>query len=293
MEDEDRAGRPVSVSTPENIAKTEEALQQDRRQTCEELADVVGVSKGTMHHILTECLKKKKVFAKWVPHLLSEEQMATRVQLSRLFLRRSRREADFLGRIVTGDETWVFSWDPELKRQSAEWRSEDSPRPQKARRKQGNLKVLHIVFFDRQGILVDWPVPPGQTVNGEYYLWFLQNKLRPAIRKKRPELLNDVIFHHDNAPPHRKREVIDILEKWGWEILPHPAYSPDLAPCDFYLFSKLKEGLRGIRFDTVEEVNNAFKQAIMKLAMVGVSDGIDRLVHRWEKCIQLDGAYVE
>ncbi|KAK3753658.1 hypothetical protein RRG08_067154 [Elysia crispata] len=62
------------------------------------------------------------------------------------------------GRIITGDETWVYSWDPETKRQSAEWRDFDEPRPEKVRRKQGALKVMHMIFFDMNGVIVRWHV---------------------------------------------------------------------------------------------------------------------------------------
>ncbi|KAK3782289.1 hypothetical protein RRG08_046399 [Elysia crispata] len=65
----------------------------------------------------------------------------------------------------------------------------------------------------------------------------LHDKLRPAIRKKRPGLLESgIVFHHDNAPVHTARAVTDVLAGYKWELLEHPRYSPDLAPCDFHLF---------------------------------------------------------
>ncbi|KAK3751168.1 hypothetical protein RRG08_023926 [Elysia crispata] len=149
------------------------------------------------------------------------------------FLRRFQTEQnDFLGRIITGDETWVYSWDPETKRQSAEWRDFDEPRPEKVRRKQGALKVMHMIFFDMNGVILRWPVPTGTTINAQYYKKVLQDKLRPAIRKKRPGLLESgILFHHDNAPVHTARAVTDVLAGYKWELLEHPRYSPDLAPC--------------------------------------------------------------
>ncbi|KAK3702753.1 hypothetical protein RRG08_042738 [Elysia crispata] len=151
----------------------------------------------------------------------------------RNFLRRFQTEQnDFLGRIITGDETWVYSGDPETKRQSAEWRDFDEPRPEKVRRKQGALKVMHMIFFDMNGVILRWPVPIGTTINAQYYKKVLQDKLRPAIRKKRPGLLESgILFHHDNAPVHTARAVTDVLAGYKWELLEHPRYSPDLAPC--------------------------------------------------------------
>jgi transposase len=53
---------------------------------------------------------------------------------------------------------------------------------------------------------------------------------------------------------------VNLLKSWGWEILPHPPYSPDLAPSDFYLFPKMKKHLRGQRFHTSEDVQNEVKK---------------------------------
>ena len=135
---------------------------------CKELAERADISAGSIHTILHRDLDKQKKFSRWVPRLLTEEQRNVRATISRSHLRRNRRDSGFFERIVAGDETWVYSWDPETKAQSAEWRSSSSPRPQKAIRKQTFLKVMHIMFFDVHGVLLKWAVPP---VNGAYYQW--------------------------------------------------------------------------------------------------------------------------
>ena len=126
------------------------------------------------------------------------------------------------------------------------------------------------------------------------YLDVLQNHVKPAVRRKRPEMVrNGVILLHDNAGPHRKGQVVDALQRWGWECLPHPLYSPDLSPCDFFLFPRVKESLRGKRFADVDAINAAFKKSLSDLAKSGTRDGIHGLLNRWEKCIQQNGDYVE
>ncbi|KAK3732077.1 hypothetical protein RRG08_026462 [Elysia crispata] len=100
----------------------------------------------------------------------------------------------------------------------------------------------------------------GTTINAQYYKKVLQDKRRPAIRKKRPGLLESgILFHHDNAPVHKARAVTDVLAGYKWELLEHTRYSPDLAPCDFHLFPKMKEHLRGQRFETEEDIIQATK----------------------------------
>ena len=237
----------------------------------------------------------EKLHAKWVPHLLTEEQMMERVTSCRANLRRLRLEGgNFMDRIVSGDETWIYDWDPELKRQSAQWLPKGSPIPEKVKRKQGSLKVMHVVFFDIVGVLLNWAVPVGTKVNASYYRWILQEKLRPAIRKKRPGMLErGVIFHHDNAPVHKAKCVAELLDSWDWEILQQPRYSPDLAPADFFIFPRMKEGLRGQRFSSEEQINNNAASALRDLANVGLRVGFEAWVRRWEKCVELDGRYVE
>lgn len=295
MEDDARSGRPKSVQTEDNIDLVKSVVEEDKRRTCQEIEELTGISHSSVHRIIVEELQKQKIFAKWVPHLLTDEQKQERVCRCRANLRRVRREGNnFINRIITGDETWVYSWDPELKRQSAQWRNSGSPRPEKARRKQGAVKVMHIIFFDSRGVLVNWPVPVGTTVNAAYYKWFLQDKLRPAIRRKRPDLLQEgVIFHHDNAPVHTARLVSDCLDTWDWEILEHPRYSPDLAPADFCIFPKMKQSLRGRRFDSAEDIVEATAASLRHLDTEVFIGAFESLVNRWRKCVSVDGSYVE
>lgn len=296
VQDAARSGRPSAARDDDHVALVSAWLEQDRRLTCEELAELAGISSSTVHRILTEQLCKRKVAAKWIPHVLTAEQLGNRTRISAMHLRRFRRQGNnFLHRIVAGDETWARAFEPELKRQSAEWIGEGEKRPAKAIRSQTPIKSMHIVFFDVHGLLIDHAVPRGTTVNGEYYAAFIRNHLRPAIRKKRPDLLQEgPIVLQDNAAPHTCRTVVQLLtEEYDWEILDHPAYSPDLSPCDFYFFPKVKNELRGHRFHSVEELDSAFHRECISLANRGLSSGIDGLVARWTKCVELDGQYTE
>ena len=123
----------------------------------------------------------KEVFAKWVPHLLTDDQRATRLQWSRQHLRRFRREGeDFLTRIMTCDETWVFSWDPKLKRQCwmARWRITKTRKSKKeTRRIEGDAHCFlrhvrhHFVMACSFRHNSEWCLLPlsleGETSNGD------------------------------------------------------------------------------------------------------------------------------
>ena len=90
-------------------------------------------------------------------------------------------------------------------------------------------------FFDTSGVVHHEYLPEGSTVNQTYYIEVLKG-LRDAIWRKRPELWRsgDWFFHHDNAPAHSALRTREFLAKHSITVLPHPPYSPDLAPCDFF-----------------------------------------------------------
>ncbi|KAJ4450773.1 hypothetical protein ANN_02203 [Periplaneta americana] len=92
------------------------------------------------------------------------------------------------------------------------------------------VKLMFIVAYDIDGVILHHAVPPRQTVNADGKRRFLQHHLRPALRRKRRHLVvQNPIILHDNARSHTAAAVKDLLRRWQWEILEHPPYSPDIA----------------------------------------------------------------
>jgi hypothetical protein len=143
-------------------------------------------------------------------------------------------EPHFMSRIITGDETWVYGYDPETKLQSSQWRSPSSPRPKKARQVRSNVKTMLMVLFDIQGLVLCEFVPAGQTVNQHYHKEVLLH-LREKVRRQRSQLFQSGrwLLHHDNAPAHTALSIQEFLAKKKIPVVPHPPYSPDLAPVTF------------------------------------------------------------
>jgi len=92
------------------------------------MANIIGISYGLVQNILKDDLGMRRVCAKFVPRILIEDQMENRKLIAVELFERSTNENDFLSKIVTGDETWVFAYDPETKLQSSEWHTTTSPR---------------------------------------------------------------------------------------------------------------------------------------------------------------------
>ncbi|UYV75291.1 hypothetical protein LAZ67_12003345 [Cordylochernes scorpioides] len=146
---------------------------------------------------------------------------------------------------------------------ASEWRFKNEPRPKKARKAPSKVKVMLTVFFDYQGIVHHEFQQQGSTLTADSYLGVLR-RLREAIRQKWPELWRSKswILHHDNAPAHTALKISKFLQDHSTSVFPQPPYSPDLAPCDFFLFGKLKKKLKGRKFQSIEEIKVESKKAM-------------------------------
>jgi len=173
-----------------------------------------------------------------MPELGSKTSMVPVVWANLEFFRRDPN--DFLSRLETMDETWLYHYDPEIDQQSMEWRHSGSPRPKKFRVQKSAGKVLASIFWDQDGILrIDY-LPKGQTINAQYYSPLLV-QLKDILKEKRRGMVTKgILFLHDNAPTHRALATQNNLAYLGFQLLDHPPYSPDLAPSDYHLFPGLK-----------------------------------------------------
>ena len=133
VEDDERSGRPSTSTDDPHIDEISTLVRANRRLTVRELAEKCGISVGSCHNILTEELKMHRVAAKFVPRLMTSDQQAHCVQVCQDLLDHSENDKEFLSKIITGDESWVYGYDVETKVQSSQWTSKPSPRPRKAR----------------------------------------------------------------------------------------------------------------------------------------------------------------
>ena len=124
-----RTGRPRTVRTEVARAVIAQCLEDDRRWSLQELQAHTGIYQATVHKILREDLHMRKIAATWVSHALTEQQKWCRYETC-IHLERYQNGENLLHNIITIDETWVKVYELELKRKSAEWRHEGSPRRQ-------------------------------------------------------------------------------------------------------------------------------------------------------------------
>ena len=131
IEDDPRSGRPTECRNYNNVEKIAQLLLQNRHLSLRMLAEEVNTGKDTVRKNAVEYLRKRKICSHFVPHSLTQEQKDRRIAACRDFIATADSDPDFFKKIVTGDETWCFSYDPTTKRQSAAWVGETSPRPKK------------------------------------------------------------------------------------------------------------------------------------------------------------------
>ncbi|GFN94677.1 histone-lysine N-methyltransferase SETMAR [Plakobranchus ocellatus] len=138
------------------------------------------------------------------------------------------------------------------------------------------------VFWDAKGVILLDILPQGQCINAARHCSTL-DRLKEAIRRKRPGLLRrGVVLQHDNATPHSANLTQQWLQRYGWEILPHPAHSLDLAPSDFHLFGPLKRHLGGMAFETEDDLISELRNWFDNLDVDFFRVGINSLLSRWK-----------
>ena len=104
---------------------------------------------------------------------------------------------------------------------------------------------------------------------------------------------NSWFLHHDNAPSHTALVLLDYFVKNSKHIVPQSPYSSDFAPCDFWLFPKLKTPLRGTRFESIDEIKAESKKALMAIPKKDYLACFEDWKTRWNKCISLRGDYIK
>ncbi|GFX61068.1 histone-lysine N-methyltransferase SETMAR [Trichonephila clavipes] len=188
----------------------------------------------------------------WVPHVLTERNLCHRIDVCDSLLKRHENDP-FLKRIITGDE------------------------------KGHGTKKMNLLK----------PFPKPIFTKKKVYCHQL-DKLNDALQQKRSELINrkGVVFPQDNARPHTSLVTLQKLLQLEWDTMPHPPYSTDLAPSDYYLFRSLQNFLDGKTFTSNEEVKNHLDQFFASKDQKFYERGIMLLPDRWQKVLDQNGQYI-
>ena len=144
------------------------------------------------------------------------------------------------------------------------------------------------MFFNCEGpVLVDI-LPEKTTLTGTY----CRQNILPGVNLLTTGV-QDVLSHHDNASPHKAKIVKDYLEEQELQVLPHPPYSPDLAPCDIWLFPTLKKRLVGRKFYRMQDLAKSVFSNLRSIPKKDYAAAMEKWIARLRTCIKRRGEYFE
>ncbi|CAH1998866.1 unnamed protein product [Acanthoscelides obtectus] len=241
LSDDPRVGASKTAVTQENVDAVRKLIIEDT-------------------HVTYRAIEASlKLVSRWIPHLLTEEQKAARVNWCQKTRDRLNSGNSKNVYIVSGDESWIYCYESENKRQKAN----------KVIRSRSVSKKMVATFVSKAGHIATIPLDEQRTVTADWYTTICLPKVITELRKINPE--RRIIVHQDNASSHTAQKIRQYLTEENVELLDHPPYSPDLSPNDFFTFPKIKNRLRA------NEWNMCFENWFERMQM----------------CINLRGEYFE
>ncbi|UYV78467.1 hypothetical protein LAZ67_16001563, partial [Cordylochernes scorpioides] len=261
----------------QNVQKITDLIKENPRTTLLELEQDTGISKTTIGRIVTKDLKLKKTPAKFIPRFLTNEQKLCRLATCENMLEMTKTDPEWKDKIITGDETWVYDYDPETKRQYAEWRGQDLKLAEfllkmiLGKNAQNVQKITDLIKENPRTTLLELEQDTGisKTTIGRIVTKDLKLKKTPA--KFIPRFLTNEqklcrlatcenMLEMTKTDPEWKDKIITGDETWVYDYDPETKRQyaewrgQDIAPNDFFLFPKLKAVLKGRHFDTRDDI---------------------------------------
>ena len=225
------------------------------------------------------------------PYDLTDAQAQKRVEICQQLLKNPKDDR-FWRRIVTCDKKWIYFVNNNRLKQWVKRGQEPEP---VIRQDHFGKKVMLSVWWNYQGVLHYEFIPEGRAVNAELYCAHL-DRVYNILKDKYPALVNQnrVLLQFNNAPCHRARLTQQkIDELFGVEVLPHPPYSPDVAPSDYGLFRSMEHFLRGRKFKTLAEVEEGCQEFFSTKDQNWYCQQIRLLVERWQMVTGNGGLYFD
>ena len=272
------AGRPRTSRTYDRIEEVRFLVEENLHVTCNEIEAIATIPHSTAYRIITEDLQLKGVYSKWVPHSLSRQHKERRVELAQGILNFLEKH-DIKSRLIIVDEKWVYRRGIASRHCNRGWVSSDGDRPQLARRCQSDKKSLIMVAICFDGKSYNRVLEDGQSVNSEIYCDFLKSVFHSFSHRSVNRVpVSQLILQHDNARPHTARYTKNFLETRKVELLPQPAYSPDMNLCDRYVFSMLETFRQHIVFENDLDIKRHVTKSLRSFTNEQLNHEFDKLV---------------
>ena len=254
FEDAPRMGRLSTITADENTEAVERMVMRDRQISIRRLGEELAILKTIIHEIMDNQLAMKKVCTRWVPKLLTPIQRANRVDCCQELLQRGKvNPVKFFDCIVTGDEFWIHYYDPLSQLEAKIWMRSDEQTSTRLYQETSAGKIMVIIFWNKVGVLLTEYLPRRTTINGSYYASIIERLRSVIVEKRCSKVSHRVLLLHDNTPIDKCKIVQAAILQAGFIELNHPAYSPDITPSDYHLFSDSKKFVRLKNFSSDDE----------------------------------------
>jgi [histone H3]-lysine36 N-dimethyltransferase SETMAR len=278
LQDEPHPGRQSVIDEDALLA----AIEADPLRSCRDLEKEFGHDHSTIALHLHNLGKTWK-WGRWIPHQLTSHQLELRVS-SCMSLLTFKRTTGWLTNLITQDEKYVQYATHARKRQ---WLSSDQAGVSTPKPDRFALKTLLSVWWGIKGV-VHWELlQPGETVDAKKYCQQLDE-----VAKKLKGKQDEVYYQHDNAPPHTAKMTRAKILGLGWKLVPHPPYSPDIAPSDYHLFRSMQHQLDEHDFHDYDALKSWMAEFFASHSSDFYKSGIESLPTRWQDIIDNDGQYI-
>ena len=292
LQDLERSGRPITAVTPSNIESVRCLIEGNVHISYKQIEAELSLSPPSINIIIHSHLKLRKIASRWVPYELTAAQKKKRVEFCKENLARFTSGAWRLCDIITGYESWIYYRAIGSKQSNMSWVAEGDSASTVVKRNRYEPKSMFTVFFRSTGVVFVDCLESGQTVSAIYYR---DNVLKPVMEKVREQKVisgvKSMKILHDNARPHTAKLVKTYLQEEGIIAIDHPPYSPDLAPCDFWLFSKIKRELDS--HPDVQSLKIQITEVLEKIPQEEYLKTFKKYLERMQLCITNRGDYFE
>lgn len=285
LSDLPRSGRPVDNTC---LGPIKELLENQPFISAKAMSYILGIPKSTLLLKLHNELNLVKVNLRWVPHTLSPIQKQQRIDISKELLTYLEKGPSVWNWVITGDQSWIF-WDNP---HTSQWIVKGTERPIHAKHNIASKKTMITVFLSCKQVILVKILKNGEHFNSSYMIQEIFPALYNEMLKTRPKIgLQGTKIHIDNAKSHNSKMTMNEIDKYRMKRMPHPAYSPDIAICDFWFFGMLKDHLKGMQFNDENELFNEISTFCKEIPQNEFQKAFEEWIHRLNWIIKNGGEY--
>jgi hypothetical protein len=270
-------------------ARIRQVLDESPGTSIRQIADEAEIPASTVWYVLTTRMGYAWRKCRLIPYILTEAQQQQRIHQSQLLLAILHRTKSTGWRFFsTGDESWFFYYMPHQKF----WIPPDVDAPEVSRQLIATPKLMVTIFWAISRIYVINYFSPWSSFDAAYFVDHILNSFEtpPAVLLAKRNKKSFVI-HRANSPIHKSRSSMAKISNRPVHFAPHPLYSQDLAPSNFFLFDHLKSMMIEQEFDSPEDLIAWIEATFERISKQVIQYVFEDWIERVERCIAHEDSY--